>query len=229
MTKGMLGRKVGMTQIFNEAGEAIPVTVLEVGPCVVLQVRTPDRDGYEAVQLGFADKPRRLARRSERGHVAKLNSKRSRSRTAAGVELLPKAGCEPKRFVREIRGSAGDAQIGQELSVAVFEGVAAVDVASVSKGRGFSGVMRRHNFSGQRASHGVKKVHRHGGSTGNNTFPARTWKGKRMAGQLGRENVTIRNISVVRIDSENNLLMIRGGVPGPNGGYVVVRETNKVG
>ncbi len=229
MTKGMLGRKVGMTQIFNEAGEAIPVTVLEVGPCVVLQVRTPDRDGYEAVQLGFADKPRRLARRSERGHVAKLNSKRSRSRTAAGVELLPKAGCEPKRFVREIRGSAGDAQIGQELNVAVFEGVAAVDVASVSKGRGFSGVMRRHNFSGQRASHGVKKVHRHGGSTGNNTFPARTWKGKRMAGQLGRENVTIRNISVVRIDSENNLLMIRGGVPGPNGGYVVVRETNKVG
>lgn len=229
MTKGMLGRKVGMTQIFNEAGEAIPVTVLEVGPCVVLQVRTPDRDGYEAVQLGFADKPRRLARRSERGHVAKLNSKRSRSRTAAGVELLPKAGCEPKRFVREIRGAVGDAQVGQELSVAVFDGVSAVDVAGVSKGRGFAGVMRRHNFSGQRASHGVKKVHRHGGSTGNNTFPARTWKGKRMAGQLGRDNVTIRNVPVVRIDSENNLLMIRGGVPGPNGGYVVVRETNKVG
>jgi large subunit ribosomal protein L3 len=229
MAKGLLGRKVGMTQIFNEAGEAIPVTVLEVGPCTVLQVRTADRDGYEAIQLGFDDKPRRLARRSERGHVAKLNSKRSRRRSGAGVELLSKAGCEPKRFVREISGSLDGAQVGQELTVSLFDGVAAVDVSGVTKGRGFAGVIRRHNFAGQRASHGVKKVHRHPGSTGNNTFPARTWKGKRMAGQLGHDNVTIRNIRVVRIDPENNLLLIHGGVPGPNGAYVVVRETNKVG
>jgi large subunit ribosomal protein L3 len=229
MAKGILGRKVGMTQIFTESGEAIPVTVLQVGPCTVLQVRTPERDGYEAVQLGFEDKPRRLARRSERGHVAKLNSKRSRSRAAAGVEPAPKAGSEPKRFIREIRGALDGAQVGQEVTVEIFNDVAAVDVSGVTKGRGFAGVIKRHRFSGQRASHGVKKVHRHLGSTGNNTFPARTWKGKRMPGHLGNDNVTIRNIKVVRIDPENGLLLIRGGVPGPNGAFVVVRETNKVG
>lgn len=228
MAKGILGRKVGMTQVFSESGEAIPVTVLQVGPCTVLQVRTPDRDGYEAIQLGYADKPRRLARRSERGHVAKLNSKRSRRRSGAGVELPAKAGCEPKRFVREIRGPVDGAEVGQELTVGIFDGVAAVDVCGVTKGRGFSGVMRRHSFGGQRASHGVKKVHRHPGSTGNNTFPARTWRGKRMAGQYGNERVTVRNIKVVRVDVENNLLLIHGGVPGPNGSYVVVRETNKM-
>ncbi len=229
MAKGMLGRKVGMTQIYNEAGEAIPVTVIEVGPCTVLQIRTLDRDGYEAIQLGFEDKPRRLARRSERGHVAKLSSKRARRLTSAGVETPAKAGCEPKRFVREIRGPVGDAQVGQELTVSLFDGVAAVDVAGVTKGRGFAGVIKRHHFGGQRATHGVKKVHRHLGSTGNNTFPSRTWKGKRMPGHLGHDNVTIRNIRVVRVDPENGLLLIHGGVPGPNGGYVVVRETNKVG
>lgn len=229
MAKGMLGRKVGMTQVYNEAGEAIPVTVLEVGPCTVLQVRTSDRDGYEAVQLGYSDKPRRLARRSERGHVAKLSGKRSRRRTAAGVELLPKAGCEPKRFVREIRGPVDGVEVGQELRADVFDGVAAVDVSGISKGRGFAGVIKRHHFGGQRASHGVKKVHRHLGSTGNNTFPARTWKGKRMPGHYGNDHVTIRNLRVVRIDAENGLLLVHGAVPGPNGGYVVVRETNKVG
>jgi large subunit ribosomal protein L3 len=229
MAKGILGRKVGMTQIFTESGEAVPVTVLQVGPCTVLQVRTPDRDGYEAIQLGFEDKPRRLARRSERGHVAKLNSKRSRRRAAAGIEIPAKAGSEPKRFVREIRGPVDGAEVGQRLTVEIFSGVAAVDVSGVTKGRGFAGVMKRHNFAGQRASHGVKKVHRHPGSTGNNTSPARTWRGKRMAGHLGNDNVTIRNIRVVRVDPENNLLLIQGGVPGPNGGYVVVRETNKVG
>jgi large subunit ribosomal protein L3 len=229
MAKGILGRKVGMTQIFTESGEAVPVTVLQVGPCTVLQVRTAERDGYEAIQLGFDDKPRRLARRSERGHVAKLNSKRSRRRAAAGIEVASKAGSEPKRFVREIRGPVDGAEVGQEVTVEIFSGVAAVDVAGVTKGRGYAGVIKRHHFAGQRASHGVKKVHRHQGSTGNNTFPARTWKGKRMAGQLGNDNVTIRNIKVVRVDPENNLLLIHGGVPGPNGGYVVVRETNKVG
>jgi large subunit ribosomal protein L3 len=229
MAKGILGRKVGMTQIFTESGEAVPVTVLQVGPCTVLQVRTSDRDGYDAIQLGFDDKPRRLARRSERGHVAKLNSKRSRRRAAAGIEISAKAGSEPKRFVREIRGPVDGAEVGQELTVEIFNGVAAVDVSGVTKGRGFAGVIKRHHFAGQRASHGVKKVHRHPGSTGNNTFPARTWRGKRMAGHLGHDNVTIRNIKVVRVDPENNLLLIHGGVPGPNGGFVVVRETNKVG
>ncbi|MCA9156120.1 MAG: 50S ribosomal protein L3, partial [Planctomycetales bacterium] len=154
MAIGLLGRKVGMTQLFDDTGTVIPVTVIEVGPCHVLQTRTAERDGYEAVQLGFVDRPRRLANRSERGHVAKLDSKRSRKRTAAGVEALPKPDCEPKKFIREIRGPAAGREIGDELRVDVFENVKAVDIVGTSKGRGTAGVMKRHNFSGQRASHG---------------------------------------------------------------------------
>jgi large subunit ribosomal protein L3 len=223
MAIGLLGRKVGMTQIFDEAGTVIPVTVIEAGPCHVLQLRTKDRDGYEAIQLGYRDKPRRLATRSQRGQVARLDSKRAKS----GVALLPKANCEPKRFVREFRGAAGDGiTIGQELKVDLFSEVKSVDVTGTSKGRGTAGVMRRHNFKGQRATHGVKKVHRHGGGTSMNTFPARVFKGKRMAGRMGNERKTSRNLKVVRVDLENNLLLVRGAVPGPNGGYLVIRETN---
>jgi large subunit ribosomal protein L3 len=227
MAAGLLGRKVGMTQIFGEAGELIPVTVIEAGPCHVLQVRSADRDGYEAVQLGFVDKPRRLAPRSERGHVAKLDSKRSKRLSSGGVELPAKAGCEPQRFVREIRGST-DVAVGQKLTVEVFNGVKAVDVIGITKGRGTSGVMRRWNFQGQRATHGVKKVHRHGGSTGNNTWPARVWKGKKMAGRYGNERSTMRNIRVVKVDAENNLLLVWGAVPGPKGGFVMIQSTNMV-
>ncbi|HEV2970090.1 MAG TPA: 50S ribosomal protein L3 [Pirellulales bacterium] len=226
MAIGLLGRKVGMTQIFDEAGTVIPVTVIEAGPCHVLQLRTADRDGYSAVQLGFRDKPRRLATRSQRGQVARLdNSKRAKS----GVALLPKANCEPKRFVREFRGADGaepSVTVGQELKVDLFEKVESVDVTGTSKGRGTAGVMRRHNFKGQRATHGVKKVHRHGGGTSMNTFPARVFKGKRMAGRMGNERKTSRNLKVVRVDLENNLLLVRGAVPGPNGGYLIIRETN---
>lgn len=227
MAAGLLGRKVGMTQIFGESGELIPVTVIEAGPCHVLQVRSADRDGYEAVQLGFLDKPRRLAGRSERGHVAKLDSKRGKRLSSGGVELPAKAGCEPQRFVREIRGPS-DATVGQKLTVEVFNGVKAVDVIGITKGRGTSGVMRRWNFQGQRATHGVKKVHRHGGSTGNNTWPARVWKGKKMAGRYGNERSTMRNIRVVRVDAENNLLLVWGAVPGPKNGYVMIHSTNMV-
>lgn len=229
MSKGILGRKVGMTQIYDDSGQAIPVTVIEAGPCHVLQVRTLDRDGYEAVQLGYRDKSRHLASRSERGHVAKLNSKRSRKRTAAGVAPAPKADCEPKRFVREVRGPANGYEVGQEVKVGVFSEVKSVDVSGTSKGRGFAGVMKRHNFAGQRATHGVKKVHRHAGGTGMSASPSRLFKGKRMAGQCGNAQVTTRNLKVVSVDEENNLLLVRGAVPGPNGGFVVVRETNKVG
>jgi large subunit ribosomal protein L3 len=227
MAAGLLGRKVGMTQIFGEAGELIPVTVIEAGPCHVLQVRSADRDGYEAVQLGFLDKPRRLAGRSERGHVAKLDSKRSKRLSSGGVELPAKAGCEPQRFVREIRG-ATEATVGQTLTVEVFNGVKSVDVIGITRGRGTSGVMRRWNFQGQRATHGVKKVHRHGGSTGNNTWPARVWKGKKMAGRYGNERSTMRNIRVVRVDVENNLLLVWGAVPGHKGAYVMIQSTNMV-
>src|SRR5262245_16026533 len=228
MAIGLLGRKVGMTQIFDEAGTAIPVTVIEAGPCRVLQLRTADRDGYEAVQLGFLDKPRRLAARCERGHVAKLDSRRSKARAKAGIEAVAKPDCEPQRFVQELRGTVEGAEVGKSLTVEVFEGVGAVDVTGTSKGKGFQGAMKRHNFKGQRATHGVKKVHRHIGGTSGNTFPGRTFKGKKMAGQMGNVRSTMRNIKVVRVDKENNLLLVRGAVPGANGGYVIIKKTNKL-
>lgn len=223
---GILGRKVGMTQIYDETGKVVPVTVVQAGPCDVLQIRTADRDGYEAVQLGYLDKPRRLASRAERGQVARLESKRSKRRSAAGIEAAAKAGCEPKRFIREIRGTAGDLEVGTQVKVDAFQEVESVDVVATSKGRGFSGAMKRHNFSGQRASHGVKKCHRHLGGTGNSATPSRLFKGIRMAGQYGNQRTTVRNQKLVRIDADNNLLLIRGAVPGPNGGYVVIKQTN---
>lgn len=226
--KGLLGRKVGMTQVFDANGAVVPVTVIEAGPCAVTQVRSVDRDGYDAVQIGFLDKPRRLASRSVRGHVAKLDSRRSKRAAEAGVVAVPKADCEPKRFVREIRGVYPGVEVGGVLTVDLFEGVDFVDIVGTSKGRGTAGVMKRHGFSGQRASHGVKKVHRHQGGTGMNTSPGRVFKGKRMAGRFGNERSTMRNVKLVRIDLENNLLLVRGAVPGPNGGYVMVRQTNKV-
>lgn len=225
---GILGRKVGMTQIFDESGMSVPVTVIQAGPCHVTQVRTPERDGYAAVQVGYLDKPRRLARRSERGHVAKLDSKRSKTRAAAGIEAVPKADCEPKRFVREFRGEPGDLTLGAQITVSLFEGTPSVDVVATSKGCGFSGAMKRHNFKGQRATHGVKKCHRALGGTGCSAFPSRLFKGVGMPGQYGNARCTVRNQKLVRIDAENNLLVIRGAVPGPNGGFVIVRRTNKL-
>jgi len=228
MAIGILGRKVGMTQLYDESGQVVPVTVIQAGPCDVLQVRTVERDGYEAVQLGFADKPRRLAGRSVRGHVAKLESKRSKKRSSGGVELLAKADCEPKRFVREIRGAAGDLAVGSQIKVEALADVKMVDVTAICKGRGFSGAMRRHNFSGQRATHGVKKSHRALGGTGASAFPSRVVKGKKMPGQYGNVMKTVRNQKLVKVDAENNLLLIRGAVPGPNGGFIIIRETNMV-
>lgn len=239
MPVGLLGRKIGMTQVYDETGVAIPVTVLEVGPCTVLQVRTRDRDGYEAVQIGFDDKlseadkkrsedqrNRRRATRSERGHVAVLKSKRQRRLQEAGVEPLPKANCEPKRFVREFRVDGEDhgCSVGQVLDASSFDGVALVDVVGTSKGRGTAGVMKRHGFSGLGGAHGTKKVHRHPGGIGARTDPSRVWKGKRMAGQYGNTRVTSRNLRLVRVDAANNLMLVRGAVPGPNGGYVMVRK-----
>ncbi len=240
MAAGILGRKVGMTQLFDSTGQIIPVTILEAGPCHVLQVKNVERDGYAAVQIGFSNKPRRLASRSVRGHVAKLDSKRQKRRVAAGVEPIPKAGCEPQRFVREFRGDFQifkqdgeqaqpvEVAVGQTVTVETLAGVAAVDVVGISKGRGTAGVMKRHNYRGQRASHGVKKVHRHPGSIGRNTDPGHVDKGRRMAGRMGHERCTVRNLKVVRIDAPNNLLIVCGAVPGPNGGYVMIRETNKL-
>jgi len=244
MPKGLLGRKVGMTQVFDETGACVPVTVIEAGPCVVLQVRTPDRDGYSGVQLGFVDKPRRLASKSERGHVALIGSKRQKARQTAGVELPAKAECEPKRYIREFRtdGEQADYRVGQVLNIASVESWKKheikdadgkvvglqlyVDVIGTVKGRGFAGAIKRHNFSGLCASHGVKKVHRSLGSTGQRQDPGRVFKGQKMPGHWGDSRVTVRHLKVVRVDEQNNLILIRGAVPGHNGSFVIVRETN---
>jgi len=209
MRVGLLGRKIGMTQIFLEDGAVVPVTVLECGPCTVLQVRTEETDGYHAVQLGFDDKKRKSATQGERGHAKKADA-------------------EPKRYIREIRQEAAtDLAAGATLTVEVFNDIKRVDVTGTSKGRGYSGVMKRHGFRGLRASHGVQRMHRHPGSSGPSADPSRTRKGIRKPGQYGNVRCTTRNLEVVRIDPANNLLLLRGAVPGPNGGYLTVRQTNK--
>ena len=232
MALGLLGYKVGMTQVFLDDGKAEPVTVIECGPCPVLQIRSPEKDGYSAVQVGFKDKPRKNAIRAERGHVAAdLLSKRKSARQQAGVQIPPKANVEPQRHVREFRVDNPTVKVGDVLKVTdVFEGVTAVDVIGTSKGRGYQGVMKRHNFAGLPAAHGAKKVHRQAGSTsslGSNRGSGRPKKGLKRAGQYGNERVTIRNLKVIRIDPENNLLLIRGGIPGFGGAFVMVRPTNK--
>lgn len=225
---GLLGRKVGTTQVYDPSGNVVPVTVIQAGPCHVLMLKTRDRDGYEAIQLGYGDKPRRLASRSARGHVAKLESKRQKARAAAGISPTPRANCEPKRFIREFRLPTADYHVGQEIRVGAFSDVAAVDVVGTSKGRGTAGAMKRHNFRGQRASHGVKKCHRHVGGTGCSASPSRLFKGKKMAGRYGAARCTVRNLKLVQIDLDNDLLLVRGAVPGPNGGYVLIRPTNRL-
>ena len=233
MPLGLIGQKVGMTQIYDEKGLLNPVTVINCGPCPVLQVRTMERDGYHALQLGFKDKNRKKASRAERGHVASdFSSKRRKEKQEAGVEILPKANVEPQQFIREFRlDAASDKAVGTVLTVTdVFTGIPRVDVVATSKGRGFQGVMRRHGYKGLRKSHGVKKGSRQRGSIGShaaNRGSGRPKRGIRMAGQYGNAQITARNLTVVRIDAENHLLLIRGAVPGPNGGLVFIRPTNK--
>jgi len=236
MALGLLGKKVGMTQVYDEKGILAPVTVIQLGPCPVLQLRDPDKkkDGYLAVQLGFLDKARRKATRPERGHVSgELESKRRRMRTAAGVQLPAKPNCEPQQYVREFRLEAPvpDLAVGKVLKVQdVFKDTKDVDVIGTTKGRGFTGVMKRHNFKGLRLSHGVKKGSRQHGSIASNASnrgSGRPKKGIRMAGQYGNSRVTARNLRVVRIDGDNHVMLVKGAVPGPNGGLVMVRPTNK--
>lgn len=235
MALGLLGLKVGMTQVYTEAGKMEPVTVLQLGPCPVLLVRDKTRDGYDAVQVGFQNKSRRKATRAERGHVsASLESKRRRERAAAGVQMAPKADCEPQRYIREFRlEQAIEAKVGQILSIGdVFKDVKAVDVTGTSKGRGTAGVMKRYGFAGLGASHGVKRHHRAPGSVGShasNRGSGRPKRGKRMAGRYGAARNTARNLHLVRIDADNHLMLVRGAVPGPNGSLVMVRPTKKQG
>jgi large subunit ribosomal protein L3 len=236
MTLGLLGKKVGMTQVYDEQGKIAPVTVLQVGPCPVLQVRDQKRDGYDAVQLGYLDKPRRKATRAERGHVsAEMEAKRRRARAAAGVTLPPKANCEPQRHIKEFRldapPSGPSAQVGSILTVAeLFKNVKHVDVVGTTKGRGYAGTMKRWNMAGLPAAHGAKKVHRSHGSVGSlasNRGSGRPKKGKHMPGQYGNAQRTVRNLRVVKVDADHHLLLVEGGIPGPNGGFILVRPTNK--
>jgi len=233
MALGLLGLKVGMTQVYNDKGKAQSVTVIEVGPCPVLQVRTKDRDGYDALQLGFKNKSREKANRATRGHVAAdFSSKRRKARLAAGEQLPDKANCEPQRYVREFRlESPSETKVGAILTVAdVFKDVPLVDVIGTSKGKGYAGAMKRYNFQGLPAAHGAKKVHRSAGSIGShasNRGSGRPKKGHKAAGRLGGARITMRNLDVVKIDADNHLLLVRGSVPGPNGGLVMIRPTNK--
>jgi large subunit ribosomal protein L3 len=234
MPLGLLGFKVGMTQVYDEKGKLAPVTVLQVGPCPVLQIRDKERDGYDAVQLGFVDKARRKATRAARGHVAAdFVSNRRRALAASGVTLPPKADCEPQRFIREFRldTPSADTKVGMILTAAeVFKDVPRVDVIGTSKGRGFTGAMKRHNFQGLPASHGAKKVHRSAGSISShasNRGSGRPKKGHAAAGRHGGVRRTARNLDVVRIDIDNHLVLVKGAVPGPNGGLIMIRPTNK--
>jgi large subunit ribosomal protein L3 len=231
MALGLIGTKVGMTQVYDDAGKAAPVTVLQLGPCPVLQVRTADRDGYLAVQLGYRDKPRKNATRADRGHVSNsLESKRRKKRQ--GQDIPKKADVEPQRVIREFRmeGEKSTPEVGQKLTVDLFKDVKAVDVIGTTKGRGTAGVIKRWGFGGMPAAHGAKKVHREPGSTSSlasNRGSGRPKKGKKLPGRYGNERVTIRNLKVVSVDAENNLLLVRGAVPGFNGAFLMVRPTNK--
>ena len=209
----ILGKKVGMTCVYDDQGRQMPVTVIEAGPCQVLQVKTVETDGYNAVQLGFGDLPDRKVSRPAAGHVKK-------------------AGARAKRFVREYRTEETENyEPGATVTVAEFQDVALVDVTGVSKGRGFAGVMKRHGFKGQGASHGTERKHRSAGSIGRGSgIPGRgVAKGKRMAGHMGHKKRTVEKVNIMKVDTDANLLVVKGSVPGPNGGYVMVRSARKTG
>lgn len=209
--QGLLGKKVGMTQVFDDKGVHIPVTVIEVGPCVVLQRKNNERDGYEAVQLGFQDQKESRVNKSELGH-------------------LKKSGSTPKRVVREFRVTAEEAaKEGDTITAEVFEGVSYVDVSGVTKGRGFQGVVKRHRMGGGRASHGGKATLRRGGSIGMRTKPGRVFKNKRMPGHMGHVNITTQNLRIVQVRKDDNAILVEGAVPGPTGGVLVVKKAIKKG
>ena len=209
MQKALIGKKIGMTQIFDEKGKFVPVTVVEAGPCVVSQLKTVETDGYTAVQVGFGDiKPKHVTKPLQ-GH-------------------FKKADVAPKRILKEFRFDDCSAfALGQIIKADVFETGDKVDVTGKSKGKGYAGVIKRWNFGRLKETHGSGPVARHGGSMGACSSPSRVWKGKKMAGHLGAEKVTVQNLTVVKIDAENNLIAIKGAVPGPNGGIVVIKDSVK--
>ncbi|NLA34607.1 MAG: 50S ribosomal protein L3 [Actinobacteria bacterium] len=210
-TKTIVGEKVGMTQVWDENNNVVPVTVLRVEPVRVVQVKTQDSDGYSALQVTYGSKDSRKLTQPLAGHYEK-------------------AGVDPGIRLVELRlDDVSSYEVGQELTVDLVEAGELVDVTAISKGKGFAGTMKRHNFSGIGASHGAHRAHRKPGSVGQCATPARVFKGKKMAGQMGNEKVTILNLKVVQADAEQNLLLVKGAVPGPNGGLVLIRDAVKGG
>ncbi|RHP30953.1 50S ribosomal protein L3 [Lachnotalea sp. AF33-28] len=210
MKKAILATKVGMTQIFSEDGTLTPVTVLQAGPCVVTQVKTADNDGYEAVQVGFMDKRERLVNKPLKGH-------------------FDKAGVSCKRYVKEFKlENAADYKVADEIKADIFAAGDKVDATAISKGKGFQGAIKRHGQHRGPMAHG-SKFHRHAGSNGSATTPGRVFKGKKMPGQMGHKKITIQNLEVVRVDVENNLILVKGAVPGPKKALVTLKETVKAG
>jgi large subunit ribosomal protein L3 len=210
MSPGILGKKIGMTQVFRPDGQVVPVTLLKAGPCMVVQRKTPATDGYDAVQLGLLEfvKPARINKPAT-GH-------------------LKKAGVEGAKFIREFRlnGGSGDLKAGDKVLVDQFKPQDKVDVVGISKGRGFAGVVKRHHFRGGEGSHG-SMFHRAPGSIGASSFPSRVVPGMRMGGHMGSAQVTVRNLEIIDVDTEDNVLAVKGAVPGPNGGYVLVRRAKR--
>ncbi|GEK91778.1 50S ribosomal protein L3 [Alkalibacterium kapii] len=208
MTKGILGKKVGMTQIFSEAGELLPVTVIEVQPNTVLQVKTAETDGYNAVQLGYEDKRDVLSNKPAQGHVKKANT-------------------APKRFIKELRDAElGDVEVGNEIKVDTFAKGDIVDVTGTSKGKGFQGVIKRHGQSRGPETHG-SRYHRRPGAMGMATHPGRVFKGKKLAGRMGGDQVTVQNLEIVRVDTERNVLLVKGNVPGSKKSLVQIQSAEK--
>lgn len=206
----ILGEKMGMTQVFDEESQAIPVTVIKAGPCTVVQVKTVEKDGYQAVQLSFGEVPLRRVTKPSAGHFAR-------------------SGAQPTRYLVEVRvDDAAAYELGQEVTVGeVLTKGEKADVAGLSKGKGFAGTIKRHNFGGQGAGHGTHRVHRAPGSIGACSTPSRVFRGKRLPGRMGHEQVTILNLDVVEVDAENGLVMVRGAVPGPTGTMLVIRKAVK--
>ena len=207
MIAGLLGKKLGMTQIFSKEGDLIPVTLLQAGPCDLLQIKNEKNDGYSALQIGFEEKNKKRATQAEIGHCSKVKT---------GV----------KRLIREFRTDTVDAEYepGQTLTVSVFDDVKSIDVIGTSKGKGFAGVMKRWGFSGGPATHGCTTP-RSAGSVGAGTSPGHVVKGKKMAGRMGGKRITVKNLDVIKVDKDRDMLIVKGAVPGPNGGYVIIRKS----
>lgn len=211
MAPAILGKKLGMTQVYDSEGRAIPVTLIQAGPCQVLQVKSRDTDGYDAVQIGFEPLKNSRVKRPQAGHAKKANAK-------------------PMRFVREFRTSVDDEayEPGATIGVDALDGVELVDITGTTKGKGFQGVMKRYNFKGQPGSHGTERKHRSPGSIGSGAVPDKAvLPGRKMPGHMGRMRNTVQRLAVIRVDAEKNLLVVKGSVPGPNGGYVMVRRSVK--